>query len=132
MSFIFGRANWTTKEEIIQFYKAQYLKFMKIGEGGITEHKTHVTKTLIKATANRLDQLIKGKITDQNRNRGYFEHYTKPRKYDSNRSFGWNNTSHFRWSDLTIEQKQSIEYPITIIPTYIDKYTTAYRSKKEQ
>jgi hypothetical protein len=134
MSFIFGRANWTTKTEkeaIIQFYKAQYLKFMKIGEGGLTEYNTLVTSRLIKATANRLDQLIKGKITDQNRNRGYFERYTKPRKYDSNRSFGWNNTSHFRYSDLTIEQKQSIEYPITIIPTYIDKYTTAYISTKE-
>ena len=132
MSWILGRSgNWTTKEEIIQFYKDQYLKFMKIGEGGLTEYNVLVTSRLIKATANRLDQLIKGKITDQNRNRGYFERYTKPRKYDSNRSFGWNNTSQFRYSDLTIEQKQSIEYPITIIPTYIDKYTTAYISTKE-
>ena len=132
MSWILGRNDsWTTKEQIIQFYKSQYLKFMKIGLGGLTEYDTLVTDTLIKTTANRLDQLIKGEITDQNRCCGLGGTYVKPLKYNSNRSFGWDNTSRFRYSDLTIEQKHSIEYPVTIIPTYIDKYTTAYRSTKE-
>jgi len=119
------------KEFLIAFYKERYLYFLKIGIGGYTNFNTQVTSTLIKATANRLDQLIKGEVTDENRCYGISKVYTERPKYDSNRSFGWDYSSLFRYSDLAIEQKHSVEYPITIIPTYIDKYTTAYRTIKE-
>ncbi len=125
------------REFLINFYKNQYLKFIKIGVGGFTEYNTLVTKSLIKITEQRLDQIIKGEKTESNTcdfekgeyNYKYF--YRVPKKYDSNRSFGWNNTSGFRYLDLNLEQRNSIEYPIIIQPTYIDKYTTAYRTIKE-
>ena len=119
------------REAIIQFYKSQYLKFIKIGIGGYTKFDTRITARLIKITANRLDQLIKGYKTDNNMcdvEKGIFVGYRPKRKYYSNRSFGWNNTSYFRLSDLNLKQKHSIEHPIIIMPTYIDKYMTAYRA----
>ena len=119
-------------EDIIQFYKSQYLKFMKIGVGNYTEFNVLITDRLIKITTNRLDQLIKGEKTDKNMcdiEKGILQpHYRPARKYDSNRSFGYNNTSRFGFSDLNLKQRYSIEYPIILTSTYIDKYMTAYRS----
>jgi len=116
-------------EDFISFYKQRYLHFLKIGIGNYTEYDTKVTNTLIKATANRLDQLIKGEITDKNRNRGDGRIYLPPKIFNSNRSFGWNHTSQFRYSDLDLKQQHSINCPTEITETYIDKYTTAYRSE---
>lgn len=122
------------KEIIIDFYKKQYLKFLKIGVGGFTEFNTLVTELLIKTTEQRLDQLIKGKKTEENttdfeKGKYQFEHYYKaPKKYNSNRSFGWNSTSEFDFLDLDYKQRHSITDPTVIQPTYIDKYTTAYRT----
>ena len=47
---IFGRCDTELKEIIIDFYKKQYLKFLKIGVGGVTEFNTVVTKLLIRTT----------------------------------------------------------------------------------
>ena len=122
------------REFLIQFYKNQYLKFIRIGLGGLTEHNTLVTKSLIKITEQRLDQIIKDEKTESNTcdfEKGKYNDkhfYRVPKKYCSNRSFGWDDTSGFRYLDLSLEQRNSIEYPITIQPTYIDKYTTAYRT----
>ena len=115
-------------EFLISFYKGRYLHFLKIGIGNYTEHNTKVTSTLIKATANRLDQLIKGRITWKNRNNGAGRYYIPLGRFDSNRSFGWNHTSRFRYSDLDLKQQHSIDCPTEITETYIDKYTTAYRT----
>ena len=118
---------------LISFYRERYLYFLKVGIGNYTTYNTRVTKTLIKATANRLDQLIRGEITDGNRNHGNSKTY-RPKKifiHNSNRSFGWNNTSRFRYSDLDFKQKHSIDCPTIIQETYIDKYTTAYQTIME-
>ena len=118
-------------EDLIAFYKERYLYFLKIGIGGYTDFNTKVTSTLIKATANRLDQLIKGEITDKNICHGISKTYIKHPKYNSNRSIGWNYSSWFRYSDLGYKQRHSFDYPVIIQETYIDKYTTAYRTIKE-
>ena len=117
-----------TKEFLIDFYKERYLYFLKNAGDYTNIFNTKITNTLIQATAKRLDQLIKGEINDKNRCHGVSKTYIKPRKYNSNRSFGWNNTSWFRYSDLDLKQINSINYPTVITETYIDKYTTAYRT----
>jgi hypothetical protein len=136
-----------TKEDIIQFYKEQYLMFKKIGVGGLTRSKTEITEKLIRCTANRLDQLIKGKKTVDNM--CYTEKLIKlcgrdlgdisageKKPHGSNRSFCSNITSKFDIRDLTSMQSESVcnyidygygEY--NIITNYIDKYTTAYNSE---
>ena len=126
-----GRDDEEINEFLISFYKERYLYFLKIGIGNYSMFETKVTETLIKATANRLDQLIKGEVTDENRNHGCSKSYRPLRAFDSNRSFGWNNASRFRYSDLDLKQKHSIDCPTIIQETYIDKYTTAYQSIKE-
>ena len=125
-------------EWLISFYRKRYLYFLEVGIGGDTTCGTKVTETLIKATANRLDQLIRGKITDDNRNHGddrtclpYPRTIKSNRLFNSNRSFGWNDTSQFRYSDLDFKQKHSIDCPTIITETYIDKYTTAYQTIRE-
>ena len=127
---IFGRYDPELKEIIIDFYKKQYLKFLKIGVGGVTEFNTVVTKLLIRTTEQRLDQLIKGKRTEDNTTDFEKGIYTRPspKKYISNRSFGWNSTAEFNFLDLDYKQRHSITDPVIIQPTYIDKYTTAYRT----
>ena len=126
--------NWDNEdvnEYLISFYKERYLYFLKIGIGNYTAFETKVTERLIKATANRLDQLIKGEITEENSNYGYLKSYHPTKLFDSNRSFGWNNTSQFKYLDLDFKQRHSIDYPTMIQETYIDRYTTAYHSIKE-
>ena len=126
-----GRGDEEMNEFLISFYKERYLYFLKIGIGNYTALETKVTETLIRATANRLDQLIKGKVTEENSNYGHLKSYHPLKTLNSNRSFGWNNVSRFRYSDLDSKQKHSIDYPTIIQETYIDKYTTAYQSIKE-
>ena len=58
-----------TKEELIQFYEQQHLMLTSIGVGGETRLGTKITEKLIRCTANRLDQLIKGKKTTANMSR---------------------------------------------------------------
>ena len=132
--------NEDIKEFLVSFYREQHSYFLRVGIGNSTKYKTKVTKTLILATANRLDQLITGKVTNKNRNRGRCKTYVPSEEralynYSSNRSFGWNKTSlmnsQFRCSDLDFEQRYSIDYPTIIQETYIDKYTTAYNAIRE-
>ena len=115
-------------EFLISFYKERYLYFLRVGIGNYTLFNTKVTDILIRTTANRLDQLIKGKVTSENKCHGLSQLYRQQPKYDSNRSFGWNNTSRFRYSELDLKQKNSIDCPVIVQETYIDKYTTAYRT----
>jgi len=128
----FREKNDLTKDEIneffISFYKERYLYFLRVGIGNYTLFNTKVTDILIRTTANRLDQLIKGKVTSENKCHGLSQLYRQQPKYDSNRSFGWNNTSRFRYSELDLKQKNSIDCPVIVQETYIDKYTTAYRT----
>ena len=51
---------------LIDFYREQYLKFLRIGINNETVYGVTVTKKLLTSTANRLDQLIKGKKTESN------------------------------------------------------------------
>ena len=123
--------NEDVNEFLILFYKERYLYFLKIGIGNYTTFDTQVTETLLRATANRLDQLIKGKVTEENCNYGYLKSYNPTKLVNSNRSFGWNNTAQFKYSDLDFKQRHSIDCPTMIQETYIDKYTTAYHSIEE-
>ena len=133
-----------TKEELIQFYEQQHLMLTSIGVGGETRFGTEVTEKLIKCTANRLDQLIKGKKTTSNMSRtemvikllGRGGDFSGTAVHDSNRSFCGYITSKFQLNDLEPNQVQSVynyidygygEY--NIITSYIDKYTTAYNSE---
>ena len=124
-----------SKEGLIDFYKKRYVHYYRLGLGGYTTHGTKVTKNLLKATLRRLDQLIKGKKTYDNMHPiekgNYGNMYREKQFYNSNRSFGWNYSSSFRFSDLTIEQQHSIDSPTIITETYIDNYTTAYRTLKD-
>ena len=136
-----------SKEDLIQFYKAQYLRLTEIGVGGETRFGTEITEKLIRCTANRLDQLIKGKKTVDNM--CYTEKLIKlcgrdlgdisageKKLYGSNRSFSSNITSKFDLRDLTNTQSESVRNYIdygygeyNTITNYIDKYTTAYNSE---
>ena len=136
-----------SKEDLIQFYKAQYLRLTEIGVGGETRFGTEITEKLIRCTANRLDQLIKGKKTVDNmcytekliklRGRDLGDISAGEKKlYGSNRSFSSNITSKFDLRDLTNTQSESVRNYIdygygeyNIITNYIDKYTTAYNSE---
>lgn len=54
-----------TKVDTIIWYKAQLVKFNKIGLGNKTEFNTIVTNTLINATKRRLEQLILNNTIEQ-------------------------------------------------------------------
>ena len=135
-----GQPGETTKEDLIQFYKKQYLKFTSIGVGGMTLQGTVITKILIQCTANRFDQLIRGK-TDENTSsieKGVVRNRESIpiKKYDSNRSFYTKITSRFQLKDLTQTQECVVDNYINYAdgspheePRYIDKYVTAYNSE---
>ena len=119
---------------LVSFYKKRYLYFLKIGIGNYTKLETKVTETLLRTTANRLDQLIQGETTAENSSFGHLkrrELYNPKKLFNSNRLFGWNNTGEFKYADLDFEQRHSIDCPTMIQETYIDKYTTAYHSIRE-
>jgi len=124
---------------LISFYKNQYLKFLKIGINNETENKVTVSKKLITSTANRLDQLIKGKKTEKNMcdiEKGICKGHASYKKYDSNRSFLGNITSRFYLKDLKITQQHTVRNYIDYgdchphgESQYIDKIITAYNSE---
>ena len=137
---------------LISFYKDQYLMLKKIGVGGVTKFGVEITERLIKCTANRLDQIIKGKKTSENT--CYTDNLMKIwgrhigdvptgelAPINSNRSFTGNMTSKFDIKDLgranelsVIKQtdyiyvnerhRRSIEHTV-----YIDNVSTAYNSE---
>tara|TARA_R100001530_G_C4209037_1_gene126889 strand:+ start:25 stop:516 length:492 start_codon:yes stop_codon:yes gene_type:complete len=141
-----------SKEDLIQFYKHQYLMLTRTGVGGLTKFNVEVTEKLIKCTANRLDQLIRGKKTVDNmcyaeklikmwgRDIGDFSSQEKSIP-NSNRSFIGNITSKFDIKDLgktnelsivrhtdyiyvSEKHRRSIEHTV-----YIDNISTAYNSE---
>jgi len=60
---------WNSKNNIIRFYQQQLEKFKKIGIDRETENGVTITKTLIKATRERLYQLspmLKGRGLSKN------------------------------------------------------------------
>ena len=130
-------------EWLIAFYKSQYLKFKRIGLYGFTEFNVKVTQKLIDCTANRLNQLIKGEKTSKNMGRA--EKIIRSRSWgfwcgegnhlhDSNRTFGWDNTSTFHHTNLGEKERMNSRYISEkhlyeeCQPVYIDKITTAYKS----
>ena len=132
-----------TKQFLIGFYKEQYLMFTRLGIGGVTISGTEITEKLIQCTANRLDQLIKGKKTFSNmcradrimsilgRNLGDVPE-GEPAFINSNRSFSSHITSKFHTLDLGKDNRLSMvdqgDPPIDHTH-YIDKIFTAYKSE---
>ena len=47
----------TTKRSVLQWYRSQLAKFLKLGIGKFTEHNTKVSQRLIDATEKRIVQL---------------------------------------------------------------------------
>ena len=129
-------------QALIAFYKERYLYYMKIGIGNDTMFGTTVTKLLISCTANRLDQLIKGKKTKSNTCdikeclwKFRIKSKVEDGKYNSNRSFIGTITSRFKINDLETSQQHGVENYFLYAdgsphesPRYIDKVTTAYNS----
>ena len=135
---------------IIEFYKRQYLEFTRIGAGGRTRHDVLITGKLIRCTANRLDQLVKGKKTPDNMSRAdkLFNKYGATISLEeialmteeialtnSNRSFIGSVSTMFHINDLEPMQEDELCNYINYAdgsphdkPRYIDKYTTAYNS----
>ena len=141
-----------TKEELIDFYKKQYLHFVRTGIGNETRFGVTITEKLIRCTANRLDQVIKGKKTPENT--CYPDRLMKmwgrhigdvpvgePGLINSNRSFIGSITSKFDIKDLgkanelsvikhtdyiyvNEKHRRSIEHTV-----YIDNVSTAYNSE---
>ena len=146
------KATEFSKEDLIQFYKKQFLYFERIGLGNETRFGTEVTEKLMRCTANRLDQLIKGRKTVENM--CYAERLVKiwgrhigdipdgeKALVNSNRSFTGDIASKFDIKDLGKENelsvtghtdyiyvsekhRRSVEYTI-----YIDRIFTAYNSE---
>ena len=126
---------------LIDFYKSQYLKFLKIGINGQTNFGVTVTKKLIRSTENRLDQLIKGKKTNNNTcdiEKGIYRLGNNKigQLFNSNRSFVGHITSSFKLKDLELIQQHAVcnymDYSDVSPygkPKYIDKITTAYNSE---
>ena len=124
---------------LIDFYREQYLKFLRIGINNETEYGVTVTKKLITSTANRLDQLIKGKKTKSNMSdieKGICRSRSPRNLYNSNRSFIGDIKSKFQLSDLEITQQHAVCSYIDYSDCYphneshyIDKITTAYNSE---
>ena len=136
---------------IIEFYKRQYLEFTRIGAGGRTRHDVLITGKLIRCTANRLDQLIKGKKTPENTCEpdrllklygatiGLMEGEAFVLRgkalHNSNRSFIGNCSRRFHLKDLEPIWEEKVCNTMDYAdgsphdePRYIDKYTTAYSS----
>tara|TARA_Y100000310_G_C20542462_1_gene743987 strand:+ start:168 stop:647 length:480 start_codon:yes stop_codon:yes gene_type:complete len=138
-----------TKQFLIGFYKEQYLMFTRLGIGGVTKFGVEITEKLIKCTANRLDQIIKGKKTSENMcytdrlmNIGVGRRMRGEEAFvNSNRSFIGNRTSKFDLKDLgkaselsvaehtdciyvSEKHRRSLDYII-----YIDNVSTAYNSE---
>ena len=128
-----------TNQLLIDFYREQYLKFLKIGINNETEYEVTVTKKLITSTANRLDQLIKGKKTASNMSdieKGICRSCSPRNLYNSNRSFIGDIKSKFQLRDLEITQQHAVCSYIDYSDCYphneshyIDKITTAYNSE---
>ena len=124
---------------LIDFYREQYLKFLRIGINNVTEYGVTVTKKLLTSTANRLDQLIKGKKTKSNMSdieKGICRSCSPRNLYNSNRSFIGDIKSKFQLSDLEITQQHAVCSYIDYSDCYphneshyIDKITTAYNSE---
>ena len=124
---------------LIDFYREQYLKFLRIGINNETEYGVTVTKKLITSTANRLDQLIKGKKTESNMSdieKGICRSCSPRNLYNSNRSFIGDIKSKFQLRDLEITQQHAVCSYIDYSDCYphneshyIDKITTAYNSE---
>ena len=140
-----------TRLFLIDFYKSQYLTFKRIGIGGLTKFGVEITEKLIRCTANRLDQIIKGKKTAKNM--CYTDKLMRmlgrtgdipsgePALINSNRSYIGDVTSKFDLKDLGkqnelsvskstdyayISEKHRRSFEHTI---YIDKISTAYNSE---
>ena len=135
---------------IIEFYKRQYLEFTRIGAGGRTRYDILITGKLIRCTANRLDQLIKGKKTSDNMCKAdkLLNKYgttigladislmtEEEALTNSNRSFIGSVSHTFHLKDLELVQEEVVCNYIDYAdgspydePRYIDKYTTAYNS----
>ena len=145
-----NRGEEVEKEWIIEFYKRQYLEFASIGIGGRTKYDVEITRKLIRCTENRLDQLIRGKVTPDNmcesaRLLNLHERTleTLLRNYrseqaltSSNRTFVGSVTPIFHLNDLDPMQVEAVCNYIDYAdgspyeePRYIDKYTTAYNSE---
>ena len=137
-----------TRQFLISFYKRQYLTFTDIGIGGLTKFGVEITEKLIQCTANRLDQLIKGKKTFKNmcqadrimsilgRHLGDVPE-GEPALINSNRSFVGYVTSDFTTADLGDDNRLYLEYNqrhyfsdnVNNATHYIDKISTAYKSE---
>ena len=136
------------RQFLIHFYKSQYLMFTRLGIGGVTISGTEITEKLIQCTANRLDQLTRGKKTFSNmcraerimRLRG--RHLGdipegEPALINSNRSFIGHVTSDFTTADLNDDNRLYLEYyqghhfsdNVNNATHYIDKISTAYNSE---
>tara|TARA_Y100000310_G_C20156265_1_gene567014 strand:- start:11 stop:526 length:516 start_codon:yes stop_codon:yes gene_type:complete len=136
---------------LVEFYKCQYLEFESIGIGGRTRFDVEITEKLIRCTANRLDQLIKGKKTPENTCEpdrllklygatiGLMEGESfvlrEKALHSSNRSFIGNCSRRFHLKDLEPIQEEKVCNTMDYAdgsphdePRYIDKYTTAYNS----
>mgnify|MGYP005824441937 CR=1 FL=1 len=143
----------TVKDWIIEFYKRQYLEFESIGIGGRTRFDVEITEKLIRCTANRLDQLIRGKKTPDNTCNAEMLldgniktikngidianklHGREKALHNSNRSFVGNISRRFHLKDLDPRHEQMLYNIMDYAdgsphdePRYIDKYTTAYNS----
>ena len=137
-----GYTDYELKPILIDFYKEQYLKFLKIGVNNETEFGVTVTKKLLVSTENRLDQLIKGVKTRHNVSdieKGIAIHWGGKTPLagltNSNRSFLGYVKSKFQLKDLEPAQQFSVYsytdyncYPCDE-PQYIDEVTTAYNSE---
>ena len=150
-----SRVGWNMEKDeindwIIEFYKRQYLEFTRLGVGRRTRGDVLITKKLIRCTANRLDQLIRGKKTPDNTSKPdkLFNKYGKTIQliekaemtgekalHNSNRSFNGRVPHAFHLKDLKLVQEEAVCNYIDYAdgsphddPRYIDKYTTAYNS----
>ena len=122
--------------------------FTRLGIGGVTISGTEITEKLIQCTANRLDQLIKGKKTFSNMCRAdrimsiLGRHLGdvpegEPALINSNRSFVGYVTSDFTTADLGDDNRLYLEYNqrhyfsdnVNNDTHYIDKISTAYKSE---
>ena len=150
-----SRVGWNMEKDeindwIIEFYKRQYLEFTRLGVGRRTREDVLITGKLIRCTANRLDQLIKGKKTPDNMSEAekLFNKYGRTIElmekavwieekalHNSNRSFIGHISHTFNIKDLEMAQEEEVCNYIDYAdgspydePRYIDKYTTAYNS----
>ena len=138
--FIFGSNNnieQDIEELLINFYKQQYLYFKKIGIGNETRYNTIVTQKLINTTSQRLDQLIRGKNSN---NTLYLEKLAKgeiksriTNLYSEEKSHTYipDTSLQFSIKDMDISSQNIIDDSLehSCYQEYIDNVTTAYRSE---